>query len=244
MSIVIKSLSKSYGKTTALAEINLNIRTGESVGLVGLNGAGKTTLLKTIAGLIVYFDGEVLVNDRSPTDGTARADISFLPEDFSPPLCLTGYDFVSYMHRLYGGKMIQGDADGFAGTLELQANALSKPIRTYSKGMRQKLGLLAAMMPDRDTVVLDEPLSGLDPGARVVVKDVFGTLRKKGKTLFFSSHILTDLEEITDRLVVIHEGRGIFDGNPEELRSRGGRTLEEAFLHLIRLNRASETMAG
>ena len=110
--------------------------------------------------------------------------------------------------------------------------------------MRQKLGLLTAMLPDREIIILDEPLSGLDPGARVIVKDALGALRKKGKTLFFSSHILTDLEEIADRLVIIHEGMGIFDGSPEELRSRGGRSLEEAFLQVVRSNGTSAAMAG
>ena len=93
------------------------------------------------------------------------------------------------------------------------------------------------MLPDTEIIILDEPLSGLDPGARVVVKDALGTLRKKGKTLFFSSHILTDLEEIADRLVIIHEGKEIFDGKPEKLRSYGGRTLDDTFLHVIRSNR-------
>ena len=163
--------------------------------------------------------------------------MSFLPEDFSPPLYLTGYDFVSYMLRLCGGGLNQSEVDEFAETLELQVNVLSQPIRTYSKGMRQKLGLLTAMLPDTEIIILDEPLSGLDPGARVVVKDALGTLRKKGKTLFFSSHILTDLEEIADRLVIIHEGKEIFDGKPEELRSYGERSLEDAFLQVIRSNR-------
>jgi ABC-2 type transport system ATP-binding protein len=238
MSITIKRLSKFYGKTRALSEINLNIQTGESVGLVGLNGAGKTTLLKTIVGLIVNFDGEVLINDLAATKKEARTSTSFLPEDFSPPLYLTGYDFVSYMLRLSGGSLNQSEVDEFADTLELQGHALSQPIRTYSKGMRQKLGLLTAMLPNTDIIILDEPLSGLDPGARVVVKNALGTLRNKGKTIFFSSHILTDLEEIADRLVIIHEGRNIFEGKPEELRSYGGRTLEDAFLHVIRSNRA------
>lgn len=237
MSITIKRLSKFYGKTRALSEINLNIHTGESVGLVGLNGAGKTTLLKTIVGLIVNFDGEVLINDLAATKKEARTSTSFLPEDFSPPLYLTGYDFVSYMLRLSGGSLNQSEVDEFADTLELQGHALSQPIRTYSKGMRQKLGLLTAMLPNTDIIILDEPLSGLDPGARVVVKDALSMLRKKGKTIFFSSHILTDLEEIADRLVIIHEGRNIFEGKPEELRSYGGRTLEDAFLHVISSNR-------
>jgi ABC-2 type transport system ATP-binding protein len=244
MSIIIKSLSKSYGKTRALAEINLHIREGESVGLVGLNGAGKTTLLKTIVGLIVNFEGEVLINGLSARDRQARAGTSFLPEDFSPPLYLTGYDFISYMLRLCGGSLNQSEVDELADMLELQVHVLAQPLRTYSKGMRQKLGLLTAMLPDREIIILDEPLSGLDPGARVIVKDALGALRKRGKTLFFSSHILTDIEEIADRLVIIHEGMGIFDGSPEELRSRGGRSLEEAFLQVVRSNGTSAAMAG
>jgi len=239
MSITIKKLSKRYGKFTALSEINLHIRTGESVGLVGLNGAGKTTLLKTIVGLIVNFEGEVLVNNHKANGKEAKSHISFLPEDFSPPPYLTGYDFVSYMLCLYGRALPRNEVDEFAGTLELQQNILSKPLRTYSKGMRQKLGLMAAMLPDTEIVVLDEPLSGLDPGARMVVKDAFIALRKKGKTLFFSSHILTDLEEIADRLVIIHEGKKILDGTPEELRSYSGRSLEDAFLNVIRPNQTS-----
>ena len=239
MSITIKGLSKLYGKFKALSEIDLNIQTGQSVGLVGLNGAGKTTLLKTIVGLIVNFDGEVLINNHKVDDKEAKSQISFLPEDFSPPLYLTGYDFISYMLRLYGRGFNKEEVDAFADTLELQKNVLSQPIRTYSKGMRQKLGLLAVMLPDTEIVILDEPLSGLDPGARVIVKDAFGILRKKAKTLFFSSHILTDLEEVADRLVVIHEGKKTFDGKPEELRSFSGRSLEDAFLQVIRSKQAS-----
>jgi len=236
MSITIHKLSKYYGKFRALSEIDLNIQTGESVGLVGLNGAGKTTLMKTIVGLIVNFEGEVLIHNHTVHDGEAKSQTSFLPEDFSPPLYLTGYDFASYMLRLSGREADKNRVDEFADTLELQKSALSQPIRTYSKGMRQKLGLLAAMLPDTEIIILDEPLSGLDPGARVIIKDVFSSLRKKGKTLFFSSHILMDLEEIADRLVIIHEGKKIFDGTPDELRSRGGRSLEDAFLTIIRPN--------
>lgn len=239
MSLTIKRLSKRYGTFTALSEIDLDIRTGESVGLVGLNGAGKTTLLKTIVGLIVNFEGEVLVHNRAANSREAKLHISFLPEDFSPPPYLTGYDFVFYMLRLYGRSFHRSSIDECAGTLELQQNILSKPIRTYSKGMRQKLGLMAAMLPDTDVVVLDEPLSGLDPGARMLVKDALSALRTKGKTLFFSSHILTDLEEIADRLVIIHEGKTMLDGTPEELRSYSGRSLEDAFLNVIRPQRTS-----
>jgi ABC-2 type transport system ATP-binding protein len=239
MSITITRLSKLYGKFKALSEINLNIQSGQSVGLVGLNGAGKTTLLKTIVGLIVNFDGEVLINNHAVNDRAAKANTSFLPEDFSPPLYLTGYDFVSYMLRLCDRGFNRDEVDAFADTLELQKKILSQPIRTYSKGMRQKLGLLAAMLPDTEIIILDEPLSGLDPGARVIVKDAFGILRKKVKTLFFSSHILTDLEEVADRLVVIHEGKKTFDGTPEELRSFGGRSLEDAFLSVIRSSQVS-----
>ncbi|MEN6321199.1 MAG: ABC transporter ATP-binding protein [Syntrophaceae bacterium] len=236
MSIIIHKLSKYYGKFRALSEIDLNIRTGESVGLVGLNGAGKTTLMKTIVGLIVNFEGEVLIHNHAVSDGKAKLQTSFLPEDFSPPLYLTGYDFASYMLRLSGREADKSKVDEFADMLELQKSALSQSIRTYSKGMRQKLGLLAAMLPDTEIIILDEPLSGLDPGARVIIKDAFSNLRTKGKTLFFSSHILTDLEEIADRLVIIHEGKKIFDGAPDELRSWGGRSLEDAFLNIIRPN--------
>jgi ABC-2 type transport system ATP-binding protein len=101
MSITITRLSKLFGKFKALSEIDLSIQTGQSVGLVGLNGAGKTTLLKTIVGLIVNFDGEVLINNHAVNDRDAKSNISFLPEYFSPPLYLTGYDFVSYMLSLY-----------------------------------------------------------------------------------------------------------------------------------------------
>lgn len=239
MSITIKNLSKFYGRKEALSDINLNIPTGESVGLVGLKGAGKTTLLKTIVGLIVNFHGEVLIDDLTATDRKARARLSFLPEDFSPPLYLTGYDFVSYMLRLSGGSLQRSEVDEFADTLELQVDVLSQPIRTYSKGMRRKLGLLAAMLPDTEIIILDEPFGGLDPEERAVIKNVFGTLRKSGKTLLFSSHVLTDLEEIADRLVIIHEGSVLFTGNSEELRSYGGRTLEDAFLLALRSTQAS-----
>lgn len=120
MSITTKRVSKLYRRLRALSEIDLNIQTGQSVGLVILNGAVKTTLLKTIVGLIVNFDGGVLINSHAVNDWEAKSQISFLPEDFSPPLYLTGFDFVSYMLRLYGRGLNKNEIDDFADTLELR----------------------------------------------------------------------------------------------------------------------------
>jgi len=237
MSITVNNLTKYYGKFRALTEVNLDIQNGQTVGLVGLNGAGKTTLMKSIVGLIVNFNGEILINNHSVNTREAKSHVSFLSENFSPPLYLTGYDFVSYMVRLYGKKSNNKEINDFADRLNLYQNILSQPIRTYSKGMRQKLGLMATMLPDTDIVILDEPLSGLDPEARSIVKNAFGILRKNSKTLFFSSHILTDLEGVADRLVVIHEGKKTFDGTPEELRSYSEGSLEDAFIQVIHSNK-------
>lgn len=234
----ITNLYKSYGiKNTVLAEFNLEITAGEFVALVGINGAGKTTLIKAILDFISIDSGSIEMHGRPQTDYHSREHLCFLPEHFKPPYYLTGAEFLSMMSDLYaaGG---QTEIDYYARSLELGPDSLNKPVRQYSKGMAQKLGLIAVLASGRNFMVLDEPMSGLDPKARHQFKKLLWEKKKQGATLFFSTHLLADVGEICDRMAVLHEGHVRFDGTPAECRQRFGTAdLESAYMTCIEYDR-------
>jgi ABC-2 type transport system ATP-binding protein len=160
--------------------------------------------------------------------------LSFLPERFTPPYYLTGRDFLRYMLELQKVAYREDESRAILDALDLDRSALDLPVRAYSKGMTQKLGLAACFLSRKDLYVLDEPTSGLDPKARALLKLHLKALRKAGKTVFFTSHSLADVEEIGDRLAVLHLGEIRFVGEPRVLKSRhGAESLEEAYLRCI-----------
>jgi ABC-2 type transport system ATP-binding protein len=164
----------------------------------------------------------------------ARARLVFLPERFVPPYYLTGRDFLRYMLKLRDVPYDPAAAQAMLEMLDLDTSALTKPVRAFSKGMTQKLGLAACFLSRKDLYVLDEPTSGLDPKARALLKAQILRLREEGRTVFLTSHSLADIEEICDRMAVIHRGELRFAGTPPELRQGyGADTLEQAFLACI-----------
>jgi ABC-2 type transport system ATP-binding protein len=151
-----------------------------------------------------------------------------------PPYFLTGRDFLSYMLRLDSRIANEDQLHAMFAALDLEATALDKPVRSYSKGMTQKLGLAACLLAQPDLLILDEPMSGLDPLARARVKQLLRQSRDQGRTLFFTSHALSDVEEICEYMVVLHQGRLCFSGSPRALmQSYAGDTIEQAFLNCI-----------
>jgi ABC-2 type transport system ATP-binding protein len=236
----IKGVSVSYGKLQALKDVSLDIRAGETFGLIGLNGAGKTSMIKAILGLRPANEGEVSIFGRPPADKKARERLAFLPERFEPAWFLTGMEFLRFSLELYGRAFDKDEILARAQSVALDAGALNRRVQTYSKGMRQKLGLIGTVLTGCDLMILDEPMSGLDPLARTLVKDMIMGCKAKGQTVFLSSHILADLDEICDRVAVIHEGILRFTGTPAELkRLTGSENLERSFLHFISLKQAA-----
>lgn len=232
--IDIKNLSTRYGKTKVLHGINFGIPEGICCGLIGLNGAGKTTLIKVLLGLRDATEGSATILGHEPGHAEAKSQIAYLPERFEPPPFLTGYEFIRFTQKLYG-RTIEDDKILEAATLlQLQHEALPRRVTSYSKGMRQKLGLMAALLTECSLVILDEPMNGLDPRARTLVKDAILTYQKRGRTVIICSHILADLDEMCPQVAVIHEGHLAYNGSPADLRAQTGQpNLERAFLACI-----------
>ncbi len=225
---------KNYGRQAVLQGIDLDIAAGTSFGLVGINGAGKTTLIKCLLDFCHIDTGRIEIFGSAHTDNRARARIAFLPERFMPPYFLTGRDFLGYMLALDERVLVEDRVRAMFAALDLDADALDKPVRSFSKGMTQKLGLAACLLAEPDLLILDEPMSGLDPLARAGVKRLLHRLREDGRTLFFTSHTLSDVEEICEHMVVLHRGRLLFCGSPQALvQDHAGDSLEGAFLNCI-----------
>ena len=232
--LAFESVSKRYGTAQALAGFGLQVDAGQSFGLVGLNGAGKTTLIKCLLDFIATDGGSIRIFGTGHREAGARSRLAYLPERFIPPYYLRGRDFLRYMLTLHGVEYRESAAGEMLDALDLDRAALEKPVRSFSKGMSQKLGLAACMLSAKDLFVLDEPTSGLDPKARALVKRRLSALRQAGHTIFLTSHALADVQEICDRMAVIHRGRLCFAGSPAELQARYGTpTLEAGFLACI-----------
>ena len=232
--LAFQGVNKAYGTTVALEQFTLEVPRSEIFGLVGGNGAGKTTLIKCLLDFVEMDAGEIRLFGVSSRLTVSRSELAFLPERFNPPHYLTGRDFLRYMSELHRKPYVEEQALDTLERLDLDAAALDRPARTYSKGMTQKLGLAACLLSGKALQVLDEPTSGLDPKARALLKRELRALREAGRTVFFSSHALADVEEICDRMAVVHGGRLRFAGKAAALKSLyASASLEEAFLQCI-----------
>jgi len=231
----VAGLRKQYGAREALRGVDLEIAPGQGFGLVGVNGAGKTTLVKCLLDFCDYQGGSAELFGVPSRSAVARARLAFVPERFSPPYYLLGREFIAMTLELAGESYDATSAARQLSELELDPVVLQRPVRQLSKGMTQKLGLAACFLLRRELTLLDEPMSGLDPASRVAVKSVLARLRSEGRTLFFTSHVLTDVEELCSSIGVLHDGAIRYRGPPAGLCARYGEPhLERAFIRCIR----------
>jgi ABC-2 type transport system ATP-binding protein len=237
--IKIEAVSKEFKegisarRVKALQELTLQIGKGEVFGFLGPNGAGKSTAIKILLNLIFPDTGRAFIFDKDASDKDARKHVGFLPEN---PYF---YDYLTAEELLwFGGKAsgmesnsVRTRSDELLHKVNLAASR-KRQLRTYSKGMLQRAGLALALIHDPDVVILDEPMSGLDPIGRKMVGDLILELKSQGKTVFFSSHILTDIERFCDRAGIIVTGRLRLVDTLKNLLS-GGASLEDVFLREV-----------
>ncbi|MBI1301039.1 MAG: ATP-binding cassette domain-containing protein [Alphaproteobacteria bacterium] len=239
-SLSIQNLSVAYAGKPAINNINLEIKSGEIYGLMGLNGAGKTTIIKSILGLREPDTGDIRILGQNKDSKQSKAQLSYLPEKFEPPWFLTGMEFLKFCIDLYKQPFHENEMIEAAKALALEEGALKRRMNTYSKGMRQKLGLMGTLLTGCSLFILDEPMSGLDPKARALVKKMILDMKGKDRTIFLSSHILADMDEICDRVALLHDQTIQFVGKPQELRAAtNADNLEQAFLDFIEHKRSA-----
>ena len=215
--VEIKHVSKRYGKIEAVRDVSFDLGPGEITALVGHNGAGKTTLLKLMLGLAHPTVGTIRVLGDDPAAGEfgARSKVGYLPENVSFNAALTGREILSFYARLKGQPVAK--ALGFLDRVGL-GSASARRVATYSKGMRQRLGLAQALIGEPQVLLLDEPTTGLDPALRLSFYEIVQALRDRGATVVLSSHALAELGERADRVVIMSDGVMVAHGSIDELR--------------------------
>jgi ABC-2 type transport system ATP-binding protein len=225
-----------YGQREVLHRVSFTLERGEIVGLLGPNGAGKSTTLKIIAGILAPTGGAVSVTGRPLPERAVdvKQRIGYVPEAAALFETLTGQEFLELSGRLHEVEedTLQARIYSILETFGLASDRVRR-LDGYSKGMRQKILIAAALLHNPDLILLDEPLSGLDVNAAVMVKDLLAALAADGKTILYSSHVLDVVEKVCDRVLIIHQGRLIADGSAASLKeSTGQETLEDVFRQL------------
>jgi len=214
-------------RVTVLSQLDLAVSEGEIFGYLGPNGAGKTTTLKILMGLLRATAGDASVLGRPPGDVGTKQLVGFLPEQPAFYDYLTGRELLSFYGQLFGlDRSIRRDRiETLARQLRVES-ALDTQLRKYSKGMLQRIGLAQALLNEPRVVLLDEPMSGLDPIGRREVRDLLLRLKSEGRTVFFSSHIIPDVEMVCDRVGILVAGRLVAQGELEGLLDAGVATIE------------------
>jgi ABC-2 type transport system ATP-binding protein len=225
--VSIQGLTKKYldvwnkAEITAVDHLNLEVEEGEIYGFLGRNGAGKTTTIKMLLGLIFPTEGSATVLGKPLGDIDAKSQLSYLPEEAYFYESMSGWDILDFYGRLFRipeperGKRVEKCLKD----VYLDPKAWKRPLRGYSKGMRQRIGIAQSLINDPKLLFLDEPTSGLDPIAHAELRDIIVNVGRQGKTVFLSSHQLADVEMVCDRVSIIHRGKLLKSGTISELTS-------------------------
>ncbi len=224
MSVIeTRELRKTYGRIEALKGVSIKVEKGQIYGLLGQNGAGKTTLIKILLGIVQKTGGDAALLGNLAGDVHARGQVGYLPEDHQFPGYHTGFSLMDFYGTLYGVPKDERRRK-IPETLELVgiAGRMNSKIRTYSKGMKQRLGIAQALLHDPDLIILDEPTDGVDPLGRREIRELMSRLKERGHTIFLNSHLLGEVELICDRVAILQQGLLIREGTIAELTRQKG----------------------
>ena len=229
----IEHLTKTYGEKKAVDDLSLHIHAGEIYGFIGHNGAGKTTTLKSVAGILQFDGGEILVDGKSvraqPLE--CKKMIAYIPDNPDLYEYMTGIKYLNFIADIFGvsAQARQERIRKYADLFELTAD-LAQPIAAYSHGMKQKLAIISAWLHEAKLIIMDEPFVGLDPKAAHILKGMMRELCSAGGAIFFSTHVLEVAEKLCDKVAIIKGGKLIRSGTMEEVK--GDASLESVFLEL------------
>ena len=234
LALELLAVSKRYGTRRALAGVNLEVPAGSALGLLGPNGAGKTTTLRLLLGFTRADEGSVRLRGVDPSDPTSRIGVGYLPERLALPGRMTVCGFL-LLHGALAG-LGEGDLDRETDAVLRQtgiADRAGDRIAGLSKGLAQRVGFAQAFLGRPELLLLDEPTSGLDPIGVRDARDWIGSARERGCTVLVSSHVLSEVERICDRVAIMHQGRIAASGPIDQL-VRPGEDLEDAFVRVVR----------
>src|SRR5450755_4080721 len=232
--VEFRSREMRQAKKVALAGLDLEVRAGEVFGFLGPNGAGKTTTMNVLLGFVPPTGGTASLFGIDVRQPIARQRIGYLPEMTYYYKFLTAEELLRFYAKIFG--LARAEADKRIANLlklvELES-AAQRPIKSYSKGMQQRVGLAQALINNPDLLILDEPTSGLDPLGRMKVREIIQRLKNEGKTVFFSSHELGEVESVCDRVAIINQGELKVEGRVSDLVEKHQANLEQIFLNII-----------
>lgn len=222
-------------KNIALKNLSFSLKKGKTLGLIGANGAGKSTTIRLLMDFIRPDKGTIRIFNQAPTRNSVRKNLGYLPETASFPTNLTIMDLLKFTGGTCGlsKRALLANSEQWLEHLELW-EARKRPLRTYSKGMQQRANFVLSLINDPELLILDEPMSGLDPMGRSKIIDLIHRLKKQGKTILFCSHILEDVDRLVDDVLVLHKGRELFSGTPGELAQQENKpSMAEAFVSMV-----------
>ena len=230
--LLVKDLNKSFNKKKVLNNIGFEVNKGDVFGFIGCNGAGKSTTIKCILNFVFPDSGVIEFNGKPTSHKSFRNEIGYLPEVAQFPKNLTAFEFLSYSAGFYKHKISvsREKIEALLREVGLE-DAKKKLIRNFSKGMKQRLGIAQAVIHNPQMLILDEPFTGLDPIGRHRLKNILKNLHNQGKTIFFSSHNLNEVEELCSVICVIHNGNVFYQGKISDFVAKyNADNLEQAFI--------------
>lgn len=239
---VSKIFSREIGAPahTALNGLSFSVQKGETIGLIGANGAGKSTSIRLLMDFIRPSQGTIQLFDGYPCTTGLRRKIGYLPEVANFPANLTSLDLLRFTGTTCGvpKEIIQQRSQKLLTLLDLW-EVRRRPLRSYSKGMQQRANFAIALINEPELLILDEPMSGLDPMGRKKIIDLIGQLKEAGKTILFCSHILEDVDRLVDNILLLHKGKKLYFGTPGELADQeDSPSMTEAFISRIKREEA------